>query len=147
VSTHHIGYGSIQAMLDGLPRDHPVFVSCTRQQVFSVEKFRLQLQVIVGDEVHYVQIEFGRVPLMPDGEPFDNDRRAKCARAGASLLDLVRAWLKEFGWKQVRDAQVAVPKDLSLFETGLPDFVRFDTEKGEFVRDEANWALSMRRVG
>lgn len=122
-----IGYHSLEAWLQSVDRQRPVFVSLSTRvgesEGYNVRSHYLEIVAAQpetgGEIVHYCLLQVGRLRFV-NGEPFDANH-SKIRQMSDDVHDLVKNWMIEQGL-QVSPGLVAFPTNIRLL-SGRAEFL------------------------
>jgi hypothetical protein len=137
-----VGYGSIEKLIEqGKPNlKAAIYVQAMRRNnvganPHGVGSTRAWISVayIEAGVCHYADVVYGRYQTIY-GEPLGaEDAAEQTRRRGLQALHLTKAWLAHSGYRNVREATIATPKDLVMID-GDFGFIVWDDQVNSYRR-------------
>lgn len=144
IARFFVGYGDVDGLLTHARRLQPIFVNAVGQHVsggqyaLGLQRCWLAIAFLEGDVCHYCRVPYACYQTHC-GRPFGHLEELKAQRVrdtSAWLVRVCRHYLEEKGFQDVREAHVAVPRDLSLLD-GEFGFLVWDEQLRRWRRKTA----------
>lgn len=139
---HHIGYDSLEKMIEATEHCGTIFANC----VVESSATRLGMECcstiisvarIEGDLVHYWHWKIAEVLMLTPSKPIDEEFERRATVAIDTAWPAVRDWLAGKG--NLTQASVALYKELKYLDGDRPTFMQYERETARYsLREESH---------
>ncbi len=135
---HHVGYGSLEKLLDEANSIHAALyadtITISENTPMGLENQRTYIQVafLDGATTHFWRWHISSVLLTSHGEAMDPSRAKRAEVANETAWPLIHDHLLKSAARVIQ-AVVAMPRDLVLLEGRRPDFIVHDNQTSAYI--------------